>query len=157
MPMTNSEPCLPQITLEFPIGEKDFFMAGESASKVKTTLQQLGLRPDIIKRVAIIIYEADMNVAIHASHGQLEVHVDPEAISVQTEDVGAGIPDIDLAMQEGYSTASDEIREMGFGAGMGLPNIKQCSDELSVESKVSKGTILRATVYFTSKACVQGR
>ncbi len=150
-----NEPCTPQITLEFPIGEKDFFIAGESASKVKKTLQQLGLDQDIIRRVAIIIYEAAMNVAIHASHGQLKINVNPEAISVKTEDVGAGIPDIDLAMKEGYSTASYEIREMGFGAGMGLPNIKQCSDELSVESKISEGTTLRATVYFTSKVCTE--
>jgi len=155
--MADSEPNLPQITMEFPIEEKDFFMAGESASKVKTALQQLGLRPDIIKRVAIIIYEAAMNVVIHATHGQLEVHIDPEAISVQTEDIGAGIPDIDLAMQEGWSTATDEVREMGFGAGMGLPNIKQCSDELSVETKVSEGTILRAIVYFTPKDAMQAR
>ncbi len=151
--MAYNEPCDPQITLEFPIGEKDFYMAGESASKVKTTLQQLGLRPDIIKRVAIIIYEAAMNVVIHANYGQLEVRIDPESISVQTADVGAGIPDIDQAMKEGYSTAPDEIREMGFGAGMGLPNIKQCSDELSVKSQISHGTTLKATVYFTSNAC----
>jgi len=152
--MTDSEPSTPKITLEFPIGEKDFFMAGESASMVKKTLQQLGLRQDIIRRVAIIIYEAAMNVAIHGSHGQLTVHVDPKAISIQTEDEGEGIPDIELAMQEGFSTASYEIREMGFGAGMGLPNIKQNSDELSVESKVGEGTILMATVYFNSKAGV---
>jgi serine/threonine-protein kinase RsbT len=145
--MTDSRASTPQITMEFPIEEKDFFMAGESASRVKKILQQLGLNQDIIRRVAIIIYEAAMNVAIHGSHGQLAVHVDPKAISVQTDDEGAGIPDIGLAMQEGYSTASDEIREMGFGAGMGLPNIKQNSDELFVESKVSEGTILRATVY----------
>jgi serine/threonine-protein kinase RsbT len=148
--MADSEASTPQITLEFPIEEKDFFMAGESASRVKKILQQLGLNQDIIRRVAIIIYEAAMNVAIHGSHGQLAVHVDPMAISVQTEDEGAGIPDIDLAMQEGYSTASDEIREMGFGAGMGLPNIKQNSDELFVESKVSEGTILRAKVYLNT-------
>jgi serine/threonine-protein kinase RsbT len=148
--MADSDASTPQITLEFPIEEKDFFMAGESASRVKKILQQLGLNQNIIRRVAIIIYEAAMNVAIHGSHGQLAVHVDPVAISVQTEDEGAGIPDIELAMQEGYSTATDEIREMGFGAGMGLPNIKQNSDELVVESKVNVGTILKAIVYFNS-------
>ncbi len=148
--MADRDASTPQITMEFPIEEKDFFMAGESASRVKKILQQLGLNQDIIRRVAIIIYEAAMNVAIHGSHGQLAVHVDPKAISVSTEDEGAGIPDIDLAMQEGYSTATDEIREMGFGAGMGLPNIKQNSDELVVESKVNVGTILKAIVYFNS-------
>ncbi|MDY0186471.1 MAG: ATP-binding protein [Syntrophus sp. (in: bacteria)] len=148
--MAASDASTPQITLEFPIEEKDFFMAGESASRVKKILQQLGLGQDIIRRVAIIIYEAAMNVAIHGSHGQLEVHVDPVAIHVQTADEGAGIPDIEMAMSEGFSTASDEIREMGFGAGMGLPNIKKNSDDLSVESKINEGTILRATVYLNS-------
>ncbi len=141
----------PQITLEFQIGEKDFFVAGESAARVKKTLQQVGLKQDIIKRVAVIIYEAVMNVAIHASHGLLKVHIDPEAIEVLTSDVGAGIPDIDLAMQEGYSTASHEIREMGFGAGMGLPNIKQSADDFHISSTVGVGTTVKARVYFNAR------
>ncbi|HVN96266.1 MAG TPA: ATP-binding protein [Syntrophorhabdaceae bacterium] len=141
----------PQITLEFPIGEQNFFMAGESASKVKKTLQQIGLKQDIIKKIAIIIYEAAMNVAIHAHHGLLTVQIDAEGVSIQTSDQGAGIPDIDLAMQEGYSTAPYEVREMGFGAGMGLPNIKQCSDELTIDSRVGQGTTLKAKVYFSPK------
>jgi anti-sigma regulatory factor (Ser/Thr protein kinase) len=150
--MVDSLQYTPQITLEFPIGEEDFFMAGEYASRVKKTLQQLGLDQHIIRRVAIIIYEAAINVAIHAHRGTLKVHIDTKGIFIQTDDVGAGIPDIEMAMQEGYSTASDEIREMGFGAGMGLFNIKQCSDELSIESKVGIGTILNAKVYFSEKA-----
>ena len=150
--MVDSLQYTPQITLEFPIGEEDFFMAGEYASRVKKTLQQLGLDQTIIRRIAIIIYEAAMNVAIHAHHGTLTVHIDTKGIFIKTDDTGAGIPDIELAMQEGYSTASDEIREMGFGAGMGLFNIKQCSDELSIESKVGVGTILNAKVYFSEKA-----
>ena len=101
--MVDSLQYTPQITLEFPIGEKDFFMAGESASRVKKTLQQLGLKQDIIRRVAIIIYEAAMNVAIHAHRGLLTVHIDTEAIAIQTDDEGIGIPDIELAMREGYS------------------------------------------------------
>ncbi len=150
--MVDSLQYTPQITLEFPIGEEDFFMAGEYASRVKKTLQQLGLDQNIIRRIAIIIYEAAMNIAIHAHHGILTVHIDTKGIFIQTDDKGAGIPDIELAMQEGYSTASDEIREMGFGAGMGLYNIKQCSDELSIESKVGEGTTLNAKVYFPEKA-----
>jgi anti-sigma regulatory factor (Ser/Thr protein kinase) len=142
----------PHIKLEFKIDEKDFFMAGESASRVKKTLQQVGLPQDIIKKVAIIIYEAAMNVSIHGNHGMLRIYIDTEAISIETEDEGAGIPDIDLAMQEGYSTASYEVREMGFGAGMGLPNIKQCSDELHIESKVGVGTKLQAKVYLNKKS-----
>lgn len=149
--MVDSLQYTPQITLEFPIGEEDFFMAGECASRVKKTLQQLGLDQTIVRRVAIIIYEAAMNVAIHAHHGSLTVQIDTKGVSIKTDDVGAGIPDIEQAMQEGYSTASDEIREMGFGAGMGLFNIKQCSDELSIDSKVDIGTTLNAKVYFSEK------
>jgi serine/threonine-protein kinase RsbT len=137
----------PQITVQYEIGEKDFFVAGESASRVKKTLQQLGMQQDVIRKVAIVIYEAAMNVAIHGNHGTLKIHIDPEAIEVETDDKGPGIPDIDLAMQEGYSTASHEVRELGFGAGMGLPNIKHCSDELFIDSKVGEGTLLRAKVY----------
>ncbi len=146
--MVDSLTYTPQITVEFEIGEKDFFIAGECASRVKKTLQQLGLKQDIIKRIAIIIYEAAMNVAIHATSGRLIVHVDPEAITIITRDIGIGIEDIDLAMKEGYSTATYEIREMGFGAGMGLSNIKQCSDDLFIESKVGVGTNLEAKVFF---------
>ena len=149
--MVDSLQYTPQITLEFPIADDDFFMAGEYASRVKKTLQQLGLDQNIIRRVAIIIYEAAINVAIHANHGTLRVQIDSKGIFIQTDDVGAGIPDIELAMQEGYSTASDEIREMGFGAGMGLFNIKQCSDELTIDSRVDEGTLLNAKVFFPEK------
>lgn len=145
--LNNSFRFTPHITLEFKIEEKDFFIAGESASRVKKTLQQLGIKQDIIKRTAIIIYEAAMNVAIHAIHGALKVYVDPEVISVVTEDVGPGIENVELAMKEGYSTAPQEIREMGFGAGMGLPNIKQCSDELVIDTKIGEGTTLKAKIY----------
>jgi len=145
MPVDNLQ-FTPQIKLEFPINEKDFFVAGEAASRVKKTLQQLGLHQDTIKKVAIIIYEAAMNVAIHGNHGMLRIYIDPESILVETDDQGDGIPDIELAMQEGYSTASHEIREMGFGAGMGLYNIDQCSNELHIDSKVGIGTKLQARV-----------
>ena len=145
--LTGSLDYTPQITLEFTVGEGDFFVAGEAASKVKKTLQQLGLKQEVIKKTAIIIYEAAMNVVIHASHGTIKVVIDSEAVSLQIEDVGTGIPDIDLAMKEGYSTAPYEVREMGFGAGMGLPNIKQCSDELYLDSKVGVGTVLKAKVF----------
>lgn len=154
--MVDSLTYTPQITLDFEIGEKDFFVAGECASRVKKTLQQLGLKQDVIKRVAIIIYEAAMNVAIHATSGRLIVHVEPDAITIRTEDVGAGIEDIDLAMKEGYSTASYEIREMGFGAGMGLSNIKQCSDDLNIESRVGVGTTLNARVSFRDERRHEG-
>ena len=150
MPTDNLQ-FTPHIKLEFKINEKDFFVAGESASRVKKTLQQLGLHQDIIKKVAIIIYEAAMNVAIHGNHGMLRIYIDPESILVETDDEGDGIPDIELAMQEGYSTATHEIREMGFGAGMGLFNIDQCSDVLHIDSKVGTGTKLQAKVYLRKK------
>ncbi len=137
----------PQITLEFEIGEKDFFVAGEAASRVKKTLQQLGLRQDVIKKTAIVVYEAAMNIAIHADYGKIRVIIGKMGIDVQAEDKGPGIPDVDLAMQEGYSTAPDEVRELGFGAGMGLPNIKQHSDELHIDTKVGTGTTLTAKVF----------
>jgi anti-sigma regulatory factor (Ser/Thr protein kinase) len=149
--MVDSMLIVPQIKLEFKIKEGDYFMAGEAASRVKKTLQQTGLQQEIIKKIAIIIYEAAMNVSIHGNHGMLRVYIDPESITVETEDEGIGIPDIELAMQEGYSTASREVREMGFGAGMGLFNIKQCSDELHIQSKVGVGTTLQAKVLMNKK------
>ena len=113
---------------------------------VKKTLQQLGLHQEIIKKIAIIIYEAAMNVSIHGNHGVLRIYIDPEAICIETEDEGDGIPDIDLAMQEGYSTASEEIRKLGFGAGMGLPNMRRNADRFEIESVVGEGTTLRYAV-----------
>ena len=141
----------PRLVIEYVINEKDFLMAGESASKTKKALQQLGLRAEVVKNTAIIVYEAAMNVVIHANHGQLRIVIVPEEVFVLTEDVGPGIPDIDLAMQEGYSTAPHEVREMGFGAGMGLPNIKRCSDELKIKSEPGVGTVLEARIYLRQK------
>ncbi len=141
----------PRLVIEFAINEKDFLMAGESASKTKKALQQLGLKAEVVKNTAIIVYEAAMNVVIHASHGRLKVVIVPEEVFVLTEDVGPGIPDIELAMQEGYSTAPYEVREMGFGAGMGLPNIKRCSDELKITSEPGVGTVLKARVFLAGK------
>jgi serine/threonine-protein kinase RsbT len=141
----------PSLSMEFKINEKDFLMAGESASKTKRVLQQLGLPQEVVKNAAIIVYEAAMNVVIHATSGILKVLIVPEEVQIITDDVGAGIPDIDLAMQEGYSTAGREIQEMGFGAGMGLPNIKLCSSEMKIKSEVGVGTVLEAKIYLKRK------
>jgi serine/threonine-protein kinase RsbT len=141
----------PRLVIEYAINEKDFLVAGESASKTKKALQQLGLKPEVVKNTAIIVYEAAMNVVIHANHGRLKITIVPGEIFILTEDVGPGIPDIDLAMQEGYSTATEEIREMGFGAGMGLPNIKHCSNDLKIKSEPGVGTTLEARIYLTQK------
>lgn len=135
------------LVLEYPVLGGDFSSAGMASSAVKKALQQLGVDPAIIRRVAIITYEAEMNIVIHAYRGVLRVSLSPEVIEIIAEDEGPGIPDIELAMQPGYSTAPDNIREMGFGAGMGLPNIKNCSDDLKIESQVGKGTKLISRVY----------
>jgi serine/threonine-protein kinase RsbT len=141
----------PRLVLEYVIHEKDFLAAGESASKTKKALQQLGLKADVVKNSAIIVYEAAMNVVIHAQSGRLRVVIVPEEVSIVSKDIGPGIPDIDLAMQEGYSTAPHEIREMGFGAGMGLPNMERCSDELKIKSDPGVGTVLEARIRLKQK------
>ena len=144
--MTASPTAGPRLVMEFIIPEKDFLLAGEAASKTKKALQQLGLREDVVKNAAIIVYEAAMNVVIHGHSGKLKIVIIPKEVSIISEDKGAGIPDIELAMQEGYSTAPLEVREMGFGAGMGLPNIKMCSDHLTIKSEPGVGTLLEATI-----------
>jgi len=145
----------PRHVIEFLIREKDFLSAGESASKTKKALQQLGLKAEVAKNSAIIVYEAAMNVVIHAISGKLRVVIVPEEVSIVAEDVGPGIPDIELAMQEGYSTAPHEVREMGFGAGMGLANIERCSDELNIKSEPGVGTVLEARIHLKQKGDVR--
>lgn len=125
----------------------DFSRAGAAASKVKQILKEIGLDAQYIKRAVIIAYEAEINVVSYAQRGQMSLAVSPSQIEIIVEDVGPGIEDIELAMQEGYSTATDWIREMGFGAGMGLPNIRKNSDLLQIDSQVGSGTRLRAKVH----------
>lgn len=135
------------VNLEHSIDGLDFLKAGEASSNIKHTLQLVGYPPGIIRRAAIAAYEAEMNVAIHARKGLLRTCIRQDFIEIVADDSGPGIPDIGLAMQEGYSTAPDYIREMGFGAGMGLPNIKKCADSFSLESMVGKGTWLRVVIF----------
>lgn len=118
----------------------NFSRAGIASSEVKKILKQLNVNPTAIKRVVVALYEAEVNVVAHAYEGNVNVDISPEGVTVVVDDRGPGIPDIPLAMQEGYSTASPEVREMGFGAGMGLPNMQKNCDELSIESEVGKGT-----------------
>ncbi len=125
----------------------DFNRAGEGSSKIKKTLQLIGVRPDILRRISIISYEAEMNLVIHSHGGEISCLIYPDKVEIIAKDNGPGIVNIDLAMEEGYSTATDAIREMGFGAGLGLPNIKRCSDEFSISSKLESGTTLISTVY----------
>jgi len=126
--------------LEIPVESYNFSAAGEAASRVKKTLQRLGIDSQLIRRVAIATYEAEMNIVIHSDGGKIILQVDEEEIKVQAIDQGKGIADLELAMKEGYSTAPDEVREMGFGAGMGLPNMKKCADRLEIKSVVNEGT-----------------
>ena len=119
---------------------------GEASSSFKKTLKQLGLPSDTVKRTAISMYEAEINTIIHGKGGRAEAQIDDSQILIIFEDEGPGIPDIELAMQEGYSTASAEIREMGFGAGLGLPNIKKNSNNLKIESEPGRGTKVIITI-----------
>ncbi len=127
---------------QYPVDGDDFTRAGEISSKVKKQLKQLGLSPDVIRRVAIIMYEAEINMVIHANGGTIDVEITPEQIRLVFSDTGPGIPDIEKAMQEGFSTASHKVRELGFGAGMGLPNMKKNSDEMKIETEIGVGTIM---------------
>ncbi len=111
----------------------------------------MGVKPEYIKKAAISMYEAEINAVIHGNGGVADVEIDSEKIVIYIKDNGPGIPNLELAMQEGYSTASDEVREMGFGAGMGLPNIKRYSDKLDIETEIGEGTTLKLEVYFDSK------
>ncbi len=126
----------------------DFNKAGIASSKVKKKLKQSGIEPAVIKRVVVATYEAELNVVAHASSGKMAVIVDADYISVTVSDCGPGIENIEKAMEAGFSTASKKVREMGFGAGMGLPNIKKNTDELHIESKVGEGTTLTFTIYY---------
>jgi len=135
-----------RFTLRYDIIGKDFDRAGESSSKLKKALKRMGIPPDILRRVAIATYEAEMNAVIYTDGGKLVVRVTPERIAVEISDSGPGIEDGAKAMKPGFSTATDWVRELGFGAGMGLPNIKKCSDEMHLESTVGEGTKLSFSV-----------
>jgi len=132
--------------LHFEIPGNDLTTAGEASSEVKKVLSHLGISPNVIKKSAISMYEAELNVVIHAGGGTADVEIDKSKITIRVADHGPGIPDIEQAMQEGYSTAPDAIREMGFGAGMGLPNIKRYADKLTIDSEVGKGTTVTIVV-----------
>ncbi|OGP98961.1 MAG: anti-sigma regulatory factor [Deltaproteobacteria bacterium RBG_19FT_COMBO_52_11] len=139
-----AEPAFEQ---SFEISGGDFSNAGEVSSKVKKLLQELGVSPKVIRRATIATYEAEMNVVWYAKQGTLTLSVTPEMLRIVVADEGHGIENIELAMKEGYSTASPEIREKGFGAGMGLPNIKKNSDEFYISSVVGKGTVLEIALH----------
>ena len=125
---------------------EDFSLAGEASSNFKGVLKKLGIDAMIIRRVAIAMYEAEINTIVHGKGGECEAEISGGKITLVFRDNGPGIENVDLAMQEGYSTATDEIRELGFGAGMGLPNIKRYTDDMQIETQPGKGTKLTLTV-----------
>ena len=131
------------LSQDFKIDGSDFTSAGSVSTEIKSILKKIGFDPKLIRRIAISTYEAEMNVVMHAENATVTLSVTPQYIQVIFEDYGKGIPDVEKALQEGFTTATDEMRAMGFGSGMGLPNIKRNSDELEIESEVGKGTKLQ--------------
>ena len=135
------------LRLHYNIPANDLKSAGEASSNVKKMLNQLGILPQIVKKISIAMYEAEINAVIHGNGGVADIEMGSDKVTVKISDKGPGIPDIEMAMQEGFSTAPDSVREMGFGAGMGLPNMKRYADKLDIESEVGKGTAVTITVY----------
>ena len=136
-----------RVNFHFDIDGDNFTSAGEASVRIKKLLREMGFSPDTIRRVSVAMYEGEINMVIHANGGTADVDVYVDRIEIKLADKGPGISNIELAMQEGYSTAPDNIRSLGFGAGMGLPNMKRYTDEMKIESEVGKGT----TVYMTVK------
>jgi len=134
------------IKLHYIVDGQDFISCGRASEDVKRNLKSLGLSSQIIRKVAIAMYEGEVNMVIHAEGGVADVEIYADRIVIILSDSGKGIEDIEKAMQEGYSTATDEIRELGFGAGMGLPNMKKYTDEMIIDSVLSKGTTIKMTV-----------
>ena len=128
--------------LTYQVPGDDFTRAGEASTSVKKKLRKLGVSPDAIRKVSIALYEGEINMVIHADGGEAVVEVGMDEIIILMIDTGPGIPDVDLAMKEGYSTAGPTARELGFGAGMGLPNMKRYADELTIDTEVGKGTVV---------------
>ena len=137
-----------ELVFRFDVDGEDFTSAGQASVQVKRNLRQLGIDPETIRRVSIAMYEGEINMVIHAGGGIAEVRVSEDCITIVLDDNGPGIKDIEKAMQEGYSTAPDEIRSLEFGAGMGLPNMKRHTDSIDIESTVGIGTRITMKVNF---------
>ena len=134
------------IRFTYEISANDFTRAGEASSDVKRRLKQIGVAPNIVRKVAIAMYEGEINMVIHANGGIINVWITPSEIIMKLQDQGPGIKDVNMAMQEGYSTAPDNVRSLGFGAGMGLPNMKKYTDEMEIETTIGKGTTVTMKV-----------
>ena len=133
--------------LTYQVDGEDFTRAGEASSDLKSKLKQMGVSPEAVRKVAISMYEGEINMVIHADGGEIKVEISPEEITMVLADKGPGIEDVDRAMQAGYSTAPDNVRNLGFGAGMGLPNMKKYSDEMKLETVVGEGTTVTMKVF----------
>ncbi|MCD8109371.1 MAG: ATP-binding protein [Clostridiales bacterium] len=134
------------IHYQYQVDGTDFTRAGEASSQLKQNLKRMNFPPDVIRRCSIAIYEGEINMVIHANGGVIDVDIFPDRISMVLKDVGPGIPDIEQAMQEGFSTANDEINSLGFGAGMGLPNMKRSSDDMQIDTEIGVGTTVTMTI-----------
>jgi serine/threonine-protein kinase RsbT len=139
-----------ELSRRYTINSADFSRAGQVSTQIKELLQEIGVVSPIIRRVAIATYEAEMNVVMYAENAELFLSINPDHINILIRDKGQGIQNIDLAMQEGFSTATDEMRELGFGAGMGLPNIKKNADKFSLSSIPGKGTTVNIVFYLNN-------
>ena len=137
------------MSTSFRVEGGDFTLAGFASSQVKKILKQLNVNPAIIKKVVVALYEAEVNIVAHAYRGEINIEIEPDFILMVLIDEGPGIPDIEQAMRRGYSTASPKVREMGFGAGMGLSNISDNADEFSIHSEVEKGTTLSIKIFIS--------
>ena len=134
------------LVFHFDVDGENFTSAGQASAQVKKNLRQLGMPTEVIRRIAIAMYEGEINMVIHANGGTADVSVTEEYVEIVLKDQGPGIPNVEQAMQEGFSTAPDNVRNLGFGAGMGLPNIKKYTDDMRIETEIGKGTDLYLTV-----------
>lgn len=141
----NNEHCM---HFHYDVDGNDFTRAGEASSDMKSKLKKMNVNPEDVRNVAIAMYEGEINMVIHADGGVIDVDIYPDRLTMVLKDTGPGIADVELAMQEGYSTASEEIINLGFGAGMGLPNMKRASDEMKIDTEVGVGTTVTMTIYF---------
>lgn len=131
---------------KYTLSGSDFSLAGEASSDLKSVLKKLGASPEAVRRVSVAMYEAEINTIIHGGGGECEAEIEKDSVRLVFTDEGPGIADVELAMREGWSTASEEVREMGFGAGMGLPNIKKYTDEMKITTKPGAGTRLELVI-----------
>ncbi|MBP3938649.1 MAG: ATP-binding protein [Clostridia bacterium] len=136
-----------EVKLHYDVNAYDFTCAGEASGKLKRSLKDLGFDAALVRNVAIAVYEAEINMVIHAEGGVIDAIITPECITVVLADKGPGIPDVELAMKEGYSTAPENVRSLGFGAGMGLPNIKKYTDEMRIDTEIGVGTTITLKIF----------